>query len=778
MVDQPSKRHEIEKERRDFKKLLQKNPNYFGNLKEGPLAESFSAEVQASGNTSYEELHCVGLYPEQNLLEAVLEIKRPNGYSGDLCDEGSTEYVAFYIDWQDGNGFVSVGAPATVQVSDLTAAGDENIWYAVQKGFVPRQLQDCEEPQIVQVRAILSWQAPPTGPGYTPVWGNRVETWVQIKPKKELSILPADDFPILTEIQGASVLDLDLDATSPELVSQDQVTLIGNKQELKALLDHSLAAEEKKPESVEDQRHGFKAALAENPNYFGAISKSKDPKKIQQAVAEMTPEYKKYFEQKLAFDPGLLAPVEIFDPKTRYEELTCVGLYPELDQLEAIIEIKRPVGYKGDLCTLGSLEYVAFYVDWGSGWEWEGTARVRVHDIPEVDDRHLHYAVRQRISDPRLKNCEVENVVRVKAILSWETPPTGPFYSPTWGNALERHVQIRPRNGILARCDLEVVNEVHADDIQQTGGDTGYGIKISGSSSMPGVWDRPFGGVVAVWGKVNVPGAAYYRFQYTTDDPSDPAAIWTPVTDPRRYRKVFPYPFGGTGKRHPDTQGWFSVADYNTDLGNYPLQALVHWNTGNLEGVHHLRLELGNFLKAPLPDPCDVSLHLDNSAPELFEFGGPNPPPIPTIGAAVKDTGGDWKRCEEFAGQETVEVWGNFRDDHFRAYSMVVFGGNIHPSGHHFASGSYDPGVPGVLDDEGVVGAAPNGPGKQLETLDLCSVPTLPGEEHINCAYGIRFHVSDRAVVGYLRGYEYDTTSHSRAVYVTFNWDPNKGTPC
>lgn len=777
MVDKADKKYEIEKERRDFTKLLRKNPNYFGNLEKGPLAESFSAEAEASGNTSYEQLHCVGLYPEQDLLEAVLEIKRPSGYSGDLCEDGSTEYVAFYIDWQDGNGFVSVGAPATVHVSDLTAAADESIWYAVQKAFRPKNRRDCEKPQIVQVRAILSWQTPPTGPGYTPVWGNRVETWVQIKPRKKFSFVEAGGVPVLTDtVQGANVLDLALDEVGPDLVSQDQVTLVGDKEELQKLLERSQAADEKRSDSVEDQRHDFKAALAKNPNYFGAISTSKEPQEIQQAVAKMAPEYKKYFEQKLAIDPELLAPVEIFDPKTRYEELTCVGLYPEEDQLEAVIEIKRPVGYKGDLCTLGSLEYVAFYVDWGSGWEWEGTAKVRVHDIPEVDDRHLHYAVRQPISDPRLKRCQVENVVRVKAILSWEAPPTGPFYSPTWGNSLVRHVQIRPRTGVLAHCDIDVVNEIHADDIQQAGADTGYGIKISGGSSVPGVWDRPFGGVVAVWGKVNVPGAAYYRFLHTSDDPSDPTATWTPVTDPRRYRKVFP--LGATGYRHPDAQGWFSVGQYQGDLGNYPLQALVHWKTGSLEGVRHLRLELGSFLKTPLPNPSDVSLHLDNTAPELFEFGGPSPPPIPTIGAAVKDTGGDWKRCEEFEGQETVQVWGNFRDDHFRAYSMVVFGGNIHPSGHHFASGSYDPGVPGTLDDEGVVGAVANGPGKHLETLDLCAVPTLPGEEHISCAYGIRLHVTDRSVVGYMKGYEFDTTRHGRSVYVTFNWDPTKGTPC
>ena len=53
MVDKADKKYEIEKERRDFTKLLRKNPNYFGNLEEGPLAESFSAEAEASGKGGY-----------------------------------------------------------------------------------------------------------------------------------------------------------------------------------------------------------------------------------------------------------------------------------------------------------------------------------------------------------------------------------------------------------------------------------------------------------------------------------------------------------------------------------------------------------------------------------------------------------------------------------------------------------------------------------------------------------------------------------------------------
>ena len=49
------------------------------------------------GNTTYEELRCVGYRPEDNTVTAVLTVKQGGGYSGRLCSNGSTEYVAFYF---------------------------------------------------------------------------------------------------------------------------------------------------------------------------------------------------------------------------------------------------------------------------------------------------------------------------------------------------------------------------------------------------------------------------------------------------------------------------------------------------------------------------------------------------------------------------------------------------------------------------------------------------------------------------------------------------------
>lgn len=139
----------------------------------------------ADGDTSFEELRCAGLYPEVDLLEAVLTVKKATGYSGSLCGPGSTEYVAFWIDFFDGSGFQYMGT-ATVNVHDLQTIPDEDVQYAV---FLKKDLSKyhvpCEiGPWIVRLRAILSWQtAPPPGnPNYVPVWGNREECLVQLHP--------------------------------------------------------------------------------------------------------------------------------------------------------------------------------------------------------------------------------------------------------------------------------------------------------------------------------------------------------------------------------------------------------------------------------------------------------------------------------------------------------------------------------------------------------------------------------------------------------------------
>jgi hypothetical protein len=149
--------------------------------------------LPVDGDTSFEELRCVGLYPEADLLEAVFTVKKSSGFSGTLCGGGSTEYVAFWIDFGDGFGFQYMGT-STVNTHDLLTIPAEGVQYAV---LLPKDLSKYRVPctagaRVVRLRAILSWEAPPPpgNPNYVPVWGNRRECRVQIKPGKLVGHVP------------------------------------------------------------------------------------------------------------------------------------------------------------------------------------------------------------------------------------------------------------------------------------------------------------------------------------------------------------------------------------------------------------------------------------------------------------------------------------------------------------------------------------------------------------------------------------------------------------
>lgn len=176
---------------------------------------------------------------------------------------------------------------------------------------------------------------------------------------------------------------------------------------------------------VENERSQFTSLLAQNPNYFGTLANSS------------------------------LKAVKQIAGNTKYEQLTCVGFNPDLNRLEATLQIKLPFGYRGSLCRTGSTEFVRFFINYGSGWEDVGVAGVNVHDIPnELDcsklpDKPLTYVVTHPL-DPKRDYCRHPVLPTVRAILSWDSVPgPNPNQPPVWGNVLDRHIQIKPRPWFL-----------------------------------------------------------------------------------------------------------------------------------------------------------------------------------------------------------------------------------------------------------------------------------------------------------------------------------------
>src|SRR5438045_2177562 len=92
--------------------------------------------------------------------------------------------------------------------------------------------------------------------------------------------------------------------------------------------------EKEERELFREERLGLHKLLANNPNYFGTAS---------------------------AGDFKVVEPIKF---NTTYEKLTCVGLWPEKDLLEATLVVRQPFGFLGDLCKPGSHEYVRFFIDW------------------------------------------------------------------------------------------------------------------------------------------------------------------------------------------------------------------------------------------------------------------------------------------------------------------------------------------------------------------------------------------------------------------------------
>lgn len=168
-----------------------------------------------------------------------------------------------------------------------------------------------------------------------------------------------------------------------------------------------------KPVGPEPERLKFRELLLANPNYFGNLKVSK-------------------FEQ-----------VKAKKNVVSYEELKCVGYNPHIRQIEAVVHVKKDYGYGGDICSTGTPEYVRFYVDWNNTGHWEDVGMVffTAYDLP--GDKPLEYAVTLDI-EPKEKYCSIENLPKVRGVLSWNDPPPPdePDFVPVWGNAVEARIQI------------------------------------------------------------------------------------------------------------------------------------------------------------------------------------------------------------------------------------------------------------------------------------------------------------------------------------------------
>lgn len=703
---------QIERARTDFCQLLIKNANYFGNLPQSKL----KPELLIKKEIAFEDISCVGFNPDQDMLYAIIRIKRETGYGGSLCSSGSYEYVRFYVDWNGNGNFTDEGEDlgvASVNVHDIP--GNKPLTYCVQLKINPLK-HPCFSPQKVQVRAILAWNAiPPSNtPDYTPVFGEVEDRWIQIKPSPFYLSDFVDKLKIKIEPELLKDINISKEIGEPPFLTTSELKVLYKGMDVP---EHRI---EVKQVSL------LKKQLQKNANITLF-----NPAGIPSLISE---------ELQAGLESALKAPLDV-----KYEELRCVGLQYDQDALAAVFTVKLSCGFSGGLCTQGSQEYVAFWADWdntGTFDELLGITTVNVHDIPDIPAGGLQYAVNLPIDlASKRRSCTDPKVVRIRAILSWEVQPspTDPDFDPIWGNRIDTLIQIKPGVTIPPGVQIPYISAVGnmaVMDIDTNGYANGTSI-LSGFTAL----DSPFGGTVTICGHIsNAPnlsaGAAPLKYYVAYRKVGEPS--WINIAN--KFQITITESTGSIWHQYHvdqmiDAEGYYT---YQEDLAINPPTDLTmlfvegfvmgKWNTRGLEdGLYEVKI----CLKTPTGDVDSniVKVYLDNTPPHAdititeFEVGGVSNPATPCgrfpVGAKIK-------------GKFTAT------DAHFFYFTNAVEPASFHPNAvvpYHETYPALP--APGALNKDWV-----------LDTTDMEP-----------CGYVVYVHVWDRTIVdsGYIGWYNCKT---------------------
>lgn len=594
------------------------------------------------------------------MLVAVVSIKEENGYNGDLCGPGCTEYIRFFVDWGDGAGFENVGLTSfqAHDIHKIPHKPQHPLHYMVYLYLdVNQRRKCCNVAYLPKVRAVLSRDVIPSlDPNALPEYGNRLDADIQIEPR------PLTIRCLLNSIskekdllnKWKQLLDtVDIDAPLPPAEGK--------------IVAWSTLIDEYKKAKVPDHRlvyEGIKT-LQEGGEY--------------QYFASLQPDLANF--EKLKIDISKVS--EIIKKTTgdvTFEELVCVGLNTATDMLGAVIHVKKPSGYCGYLCQSGSREYVAFWADWNNDGIFEsylGTAVVAVHDIPGIPNEGLFYSVSLHVNNitEHLKSCSHPNVIKIRAVLSWGVPPssTNPDSLLTWGNRLDALVQIRP--GVpVSDALVSMIYDVGGVPIENIHDVTHLACPSAGllpTQCNEGPWDRPFAGGVRIHGRIynsGTPGSVRFRVEYAEHGRSN----WRPIATSVTFEMMHP-----PTPAHPS--GYTDVMTFTSDNGWVPYMEdftvvpcivertnnLGLWNTGTLEGTFDIRLAFTKDMSYD-PDPSNilysdiVTIVLDNTSFTV------SPTPNPTLDLAYNldlvITGGD---CHAYHKGEKIKGHLRALDTHF-----------------------------------------------------------------------------------------------------------------
>lgn len=555
------------------------------------LTNLFSdVKMDLMGNTFWEQLICVGFNPGLSQLEAIVSIKRSTGYSGDLCSNGSTEYVAFFIDWGDGAGFQSVGL-TSFKVADISNAppGPQHpLKYMVYHPLDDANHMKCCNMEVLpKVMAILAWNQIPSGPGYMPIFGNRLDANIQIRPLNSPFCMFKDIVIDANAAKKLGVREKSVKAFLDSLENLDINADVCGFRFPQAKLEE-LAPVYKKND-VEDHRTVFTSIYP--------LIKGGDALQFASAVYDKASIIKSEINLSKVADALAVIPPQ---GNTTYEEIVCAGLNTACNILGAVIHIKRPYGFSGDLCKDGSLEYVAFWADWDNNGifdEYLGRAIVEVHDIDRLPAEGLYYSVMLPTNfTNHLRSCKDPNIIRLRAVLSWSIPTstTDPNDMNYWGNRLDVVVQVQP--GKINDNLLDLIYDVGSVPLNSISQVTHLAypstVILADCSQLA---DRPFAGSVNICGRIyntGAPGTVHYQVQYAPHGTTS----WLPVTTTMTWQLMHPNPLDTLYPRQDVTlnepDGWLPYME--DPLALPPIferrNLLAVWHTGSLNGHYDLRL--------------------------------------------------------------------------------------------------------------------------------------------------------------------------------------------
>lgn len=667
--------------RKELSTLLASNPNYFGNLE----GASFAQKLEVIQDTVFEEVTCVGFNPDTDVLEATVQVKLATGYGGDLCSDGSTEWIRFYLSYDEGTTWEDVGLgsfDAHDVPSSLDCRKDETkpLVYTVAFPLNDAERKRCSSPVLPLVRAILSWQVqPPAGqPDWNPIWGNHLDRHIQLRPRPSIVLDVLDHLEIdLTKVPEWYQKALPLTIPDPDPAP------------------FSLVQAAKVAERGKVPPHRFATPLLADAQKAGFQDQSVLLAKAEQLKA-------------LGIDlDSLVGAFNDDQGDTTYEQISCLGLDYHRDLLVSTLQVKLPSGFSGPPCSAGSVEYVSFWVDYDNTcrWTYLDTAKVVVHDYDPLPRDGLNYwvGVPARTAE-HARSCQEPKVGRIRAVLSWNAPPstTDPFEMPRWGNAVETHIEIPPRRRPPTdRPEIRALGRIPVDSIDTVAtGLTTEGAKFIEHGSPADSLDRscPFGGSITVHAYANDAFAAAGRQYRAVWRPAGSSTSGTPVTG------TFVTGFFPVVTRTPDPLTGYTP--YLSTTSN-PFGQLAAWRTAGVvvDGLYEIRLEMVDAALNPLGATDWHAVRVDNTKPE----------------ADITFTSGT--ACNKATPGDLVE--GTFRatDPFFGSYSMNTLPTSLSPPDPtHTPASTTDP--------------VPSG------TWQLATDGTWP-----QCGYVVQLRVSDRSIV-------------------------------